>query len=215
MLLELDGVLVDTDAARTEALRAAFADAGCVIQAADVALDPTLAFGDCVAAIAERWLRRTDSAPSALDETARALLALDAERRYETALATGVTLADGAHDALVALGAGARLGAVTSWRRTDAERVMQLAGLDGVLRFVIARDDGPGFASAARRFARGVLRLQAAGAATDADVVALVSGREAAAAARTAGASPLIVGQQVALRALTPARLVAALREAM
>lgn len=211
VLFELDGVLVDTWAARKESLAAAFAaeglDGSPTLEGYDVS-DP---FDDAVRTVAATRSRAGSPTVLALDDTALALVALRAEREYAARLAAGVTLADGAREAVEALGAACRLGVVTAWRRADAERVLALAGLDASIRFVAAADDGPGFASAVGRFARAVARLQRDGRARPGDVAALVAGGRGITAARAAGARAVLVGEQVPLRGLSPARLIAAL----
>ncbi len=214
VLFELDGVLIDTWAARKESLAAAFAAEGLEGSATLDGYDVSDPFDDVARTVVAARSRAGDPTARALDDTAVALVALRAERAYAARLAAGVTLADGAREAVESLGAAWRLGVVTAWRRTEAERALALAGLDGSIRFVVAADDGPGFASAVSRFARAVARLQRGRTPDPGDVAALVAGNRGITAARAAGARAVLVGEQAPLRGLTPTRLTAALDRA-
>lgn len=212
VIVELEGILVDTAGARAGSLIAAFASESILLPsrvAEDLEADRSASFDDLVRHVAAA-LTPGDPTPHALDDTALAILALRAEREYAIRLTSGVTLADGAREAIEALSAEWRVTVVTAWRRIEAERVLALAGLDGNVRFVIARDDGPGFASAHGRFARAVARLRPEAAADSALVVALVADADGMTAARAAGARPVLVGVPgvgVSLVGLTLARL--------
>ncbi len=208
VLFELDGVLVDTRSARAAALAAAFAAEG-AHDAVGREYDSSTPFENLVREIAQA--RADASGAPVLDDTAHTLIALRAEREYGTRLAAGVTLADGAVDLVQALGAECRVGVVTSGRRADAERVLTLAGLESSVRFVTAADDGPAFASAARRFAHAVARIRRGMTPPPTAVIAVVAGASGAGAARAAGAHPVLVDERLPLRTLTPGRLVAAL----
>lgn len=207
VLVELDGVLVDTRRARADAVRTAVEAAGLVAPgppAPDVPDDPSSSIDDLVRATVARTRA---VAAHHLDDTALALLALAAEREYPRRLATGVTLVDGAAAAITALGDTFRLAVVSAWRRADAERVLADAGLTNRIRFVAAADDGPGFATPAGRYRHAVARARRGTAAGD-TVAALVGGAVGFAAARAAGARAVLVDTDVPLRDLTPARLI-------
>ena len=206
VLVELDGVLVDTRRARADAVATAFDAAGLVpapSPAPDRPDDPSSSIDDLVRARAART-----EAPFRhdLDDTAVALLTLRAEREYQRHLAGGVTLVDGAHAAVAALGSTFRLAVVSAWPRADAERVLADAGLADRVRFIAASDDGPGFALPLGRYRHAVARALRATAAGD-TVAALVAGAAGFAAARAAGARAVLVGTIMPLRTLTPARL--------
>jgi beta-phosphoglucomutase-like phosphatase (HAD superfamily) len=230
-LFELDGVLADVAATRAAALAAAFVAEGIrldrpTLDAPEVPIDPA------------GWLTPFDDlattvALGAADETTLALVALRAEDDYVARVAAGVTLVPGAPEAVAAISAEWRVGAVTGWRRADAERVLALAGLDAYVRFLSAADDGPPFAPFATRVRRAVERLRAPGAPAG-TVAAVVASPPALAAARDVGARTVRVTSDVApdhlpsvrllrpiavpadarlpsLRGLTPASLAAAL----
>ncbi|GJG87967.1 hypothetical protein tb265_31480 [Gemmatimonadetes bacterium T265] len=206
ILFELDGVLVDTRVPRTESLAAAFATESVAARPVLDVLDTSASFDDLARAVAAARARAGDVGAGALDDTALALVALRAEREYARRIAAGVTLVDGARALVEACAVGWRVGIVTGWHRVDAERVLALAGLDASVRFVVAADDGPAFASTTVRFARAVARLARPGM-TDAARVLAVVGRSSVDAARAAGARAVRVGDHLPLRMLTPDRL--------
>lgn len=202
ILLELDGVLVDTRTARRASLTAAFA-------AEDLAW-PAIAPDQLDGKSLEEVVRTVAAAYTPPpDATTLALVALRADREYAAHINTGVTLVAGAHEAVAALGATFRLGVVTAWRRADAQRTLALADLDAAVRFIVAADDGVACADPAGRFARGVARLR--GVLPDLPVAAIVAGESGATAARAAGAQPVRVPEQIRLHDLTPGWLTAAL----
>lgn len=207
VVIELDGVLVDGAARRRDALAAACAGAGVRPPAAATSIDLSADFDDLVTDCLDA--HPSDAPLAALDPTARALIALGAEREDQARIATGVTLIAGARDAIAALAHACRIAVVTRWRRADADRVLTLAELDGIVRFVVAADDGPGFASVRTRYARARSRLERAG--TTGPIAALVAGPSGAAAAQAAGAHAVRVGGDVSMTGLTLTRLVAAI----
>ncbi len=210
VLIELDGVVVDTRLARAEAVAAALGEPTPETVVADDDVSSTV--DDFVHAVARA--RTSDGAPiGAGDETALALAALRAEREYATRIAAGVTLVDGAADAVRTLAAECRLGVVTAWRRNDAERVLAHAGLLEHVRFIAACDDGAGFTTALGRYRHAVARTRRGNTLAVArpvgprgpsdTVAALVAGRTGFDAARQSGASPVLVGRDVPVRGLT------------
>ncbi|HEY0777441.1 MAG TPA: hypothetical protein VGD56_05685 [Gemmatirosa sp.] len=232
VLVELDGVLVDTRTARADAVTAAFAaidvdrslprPASSIDRpdAQPVVDDVSSGIEELVHAVARTGATAGDPM-AALDDTALALIVLRAEREYRDRVAAGVTLVDGARDAVGALAAEWRLAIVTAWRRADAERVLAFAGLAPAVRFIAAADDGPGFASVAGRYGRAVARARRGatldphtGTAPDVrpgTIAALVAGPVGSEAARNAGALAVVAGRDVSVPTLTASRFTAAL----
>ncbi len=198
-----DGVLVDSMPLRRDALAVAFRDERISLPATADTLELSDSFDEVIAAI--RVAHPTDPSLAMLDDTAHALIAARADREFSARIAAGLTVIDGAREAIRSLASECRIAVVTAWRRTEVERALTLVGLDDVVRFVISRDDGPGLASASARYRRAISRLRRAG--TTGPIAALVAGTHAAAAAREAGAQAVLVGSDVLIAELTPARL--------
>jgi HAD superfamily hydrolase (TIGR01509 family) len=186
-LFELEGVLVDTHAARREALGRALADDGvflapdrfdawCAGLPVDRAVDEAL-----------RRLAPENPAAAALDDTARELVARRAERAVSDRLAAGVSLAPGARAALDALGGALRLGLVTRARRRDVDGVLALAGLDGHFACVVTADDVRDAKPAPDGYRAALARLARRGVDSPAAVVAFEDAAPGVAAARAAG----------------------------
>lgn len=186
-LFELEGVLVDTHAARRDALRRALADDGVTLTPA--AYDAWCAGlpADDAAAVALSRLAATSDAARALDDTARELMARRAERAFASHLAAGATLAPGARAALDALAGALRLGLVTRARRREVDGVLALAGLEAHFACIVTADDvrSPRPAPDGHRLA--LARLAARGGATASATVAFEDDALGVAAARAAG----------------------------
>jgi beta-phosphoglucomutase-like phosphatase (HAD superfamily) len=215
---EPEGLLLDTADARRDALAASLAVDG-------IALPRDVPPADG----AER--RPTASllahlAPS-LDDTARELAVLRAEREFERRLRAGVALVPGAREALEALAGGLRLAVVTRLRRASAEQALALAGLDAHVGVVVAAEDvrHPPPDPAAHRAAHARLARVLPAARPSRAVVALENGADGVRAARAAGLRAIFVGppdaparsdvaadaRLTALAGLTPLALAAAL----
>ena len=140
-LFELEGVLVDTHATRREALCRALADDG--VHLAPDRFDAWLAGLPVEQAVAEAVRRLTAEQPAAaaLDETARELIALRAERAAAGRLAAGASLAPGVRATLDALAGSMRLALVTRARRREVDAVLALSGLEAHFSTVVTADD--------------------------------------------------------------------------
>jgi beta-phosphoglucomutase-like phosphatase (HAD superfamily) len=211
VLFELDGVLFDLRGARRAALRdartdalrtargggaTASADAAAALQALDAAaLDAAAALpaDDAVRAGLALAVAAGSAAAARCDDVALALAAHRFDRALGERLAAGgLTLTDGAREAVEALGARLRLGVVTRLRRADADRLLTAAGLAPAFAVVVAADDrlpapasratpGAGFAAAVARLAPRVAGLTAD------QVAAIVDAPNTAAEVRAAG----------------------------
>ena len=134
LLVEFEGVLVETATLRADALAEALAPDG-------ITLDARLrnaARGRTLEA-AVRELRAAVGAPD--DPTAVELGRLRAERAFAARVGKGLTLQPGVKRALEKLASVGRLALVTRASRREVEFVLDLAGLDGLFRPVIAIED--------------------------------------------------------------------------
>jgi beta-phosphoglucomutase-like phosphatase (HAD superfamily) len=209
-LLELEGVLFDLRAERARALREGLAAEGVRadrLDAATLDVAATLAPGDAARAAVAAAAAAGDPVATACDDVALALIAHRAERTFESLLARGgLTLRDGAREAVAALGARLRLGVVTRLRRVEAERLLAATAFAGALgdafTVVVAADDRlpPGIgAGAGARHAAALARLaRTLPGLAPGQVVALVDGPASVAAARAAGLRTAVVAAPTA-----------------
>lgn len=205
LLLELEGVLVDSRDARRVALRQSLAEDGVLLGDAEcaAACDGLPVRASVATALALRAERR--------DATAVELIALRAARAFTTRLSRGVVLQPGARDAVEALHGRARLAIVTRARRDDVHLVLGMAGLEHAFECVVCEEEvldpkpaPDGYAQALRKLARR--RSMRAGAA-----LALEDGRPGIAAARAAGLRCVAVGALPAYDAMEADGYVASL----
>ena len=197
VLLEMEGVLVETHDLRRAAMVRALAEEGIAV---DLVAYDDLAHGLPVRAAARALAAVEDEA---IDEIAIELVALRAERHFAQSIGAGIKLTDGARDALGALHGMARLGLVTRASRREVEPILEAADASFLFECIVTGDDVAGAAkpspesyhSAIRRLAR----RRAVGAA---DVIALEDGRAGIRAARAAGLRCLAVGDVPPFRAL-------------
>ncbi len=134
LLLEFDGVLADTAAMRDAALAEALAANGITLGAELLRNVRGLSAEDAV-----RHIREAVGAPD--DPTAVELGRLHAERAFAARLGKGVALQRDVRPALERLAAVARLGLVTRASRREVDFVLNLAGLLGVFRPIVALED--------------------------------------------------------------------------
>jgi len=134
VLLELEGVLVDTREPRQLSLAEA-------LQAEQVSL-PTRESED------DEGVPPRDAAYALLsgcgvmvDDTALDLIALRAERAFAARIAAGITLCEGARELVQSAEGRVRLGVVTRARRSEADTMLRLAGLQDAFEVVITADD--------------------------------------------------------------------------
>lgn len=189
VLLEFEGVIADTSAARRAALGYVFAEDGLQLSDADYRdVCAGRATPDAVrAAIARCGVQ--------LDETGLELLALRVDRAFSNHLGKGVVLVDGAREALERLASRARLGIVTRASRRDVDFVLDLARMDDLFACVVGAEDAfppkpdpAAYEVALRRMARQ--RPMRA----DGVVVALEDGLDGLRGARRAGLRCVAVG---------------------
>jgi HAD superfamily hydrolase (TIGR01509 family) len=134
LLLEFEGVLVDTRAARDAALAEALVADG-------IRVTPRL-LAEASGRTTEDGVRRIRRAAGAADdETAVELGRLRAERAFAARAGKGLALQPGAREAVERLSGCARCAIVTRASRRDVEFVLGLAGLESAFRPVIAAED--------------------------------------------------------------------------
>ena len=134
LLVEFEGVLADTALLRRDALAEAFAADGITLTADAW----SAAAGRCTEHAVER-IRAVLGVPT--DHTAADLCRARAEKAFASRSATGLSLQPGAREALEALAGVARLALVTRAARREVEFVLDLAGMDGLFRPLIALED--------------------------------------------------------------------------
>jgi len=134
LLLEFEGVVADTAAARRAALVESLGVEGIV--ADERALAQAVGYSTEEAV---RRVRRAAGAPD--DETAVELGRLRAERAFAARAGKGLTLSRDVRPALERLAVHCRLSLVTRASRREVEFILGLAGLDGLFRPVITVED--------------------------------------------------------------------------
>jgi beta-phosphoglucomutase len=185
VLLEVEGVLVESAEARRRSLAEALAARRHPADAR--AIDPTLPVRE-----AARVALAAAGAPA--DETELDLLVREAGRRFTGWLGKGATLAPGARTFIERLHGRVRLGIVSRATRSEVEAMLSLAGLGDLFEFVLGEEDAwpPRPDPASHRAA--IARLGRRGAISGEDVVALEDGAVGIAAARAAGLRCVAVG---------------------
>ena len=196
LLLELEGVLVDTRAARFHALRTVLAEDGHTLDEGtftDVA--DGLAPFEAAGAIAARL-------PGEHDATAIELLALRADRAFSERASRGVTLMPGARALLEEAAARVPLALVTRARRPFVEMVLDLADATAFFQAIVSVEDVRDAKPAPEGHLRALARLSARRPLAAADVVALEDSLSGIRAARRAGIRCVAVGAIPAHRAM-------------
>ena len=197
VLMELEGVLLETRDARRVALLRALADDGISLSAVDY---DDVAHGLPVRGAVRAALAATDTL---LDPTGAELVALRAERYFAEALSGGMTLTEGAREALAALHAAARLGLVTRASRREIEPVLDAAESSWLFECVVTADDVPDHAKPdPAPYLSAIGRLGRRRPIDAREVIALEDGRAGIRSAHAAGLRCLAVGDVPAFRAL-------------
>lgn len=187
VLLEWDGVLADTGAARRDALLRALADEGfpfsvesydarCIGLEAQQAARAALALGP-------------ESDPALVD-----LVVLRAERAFTERLARGVSLAAGALEFLRVTEPRARLAIASRATRAETDLFLRLSGLDGMMACVFTADDVLQPPPAPELYEQASAHLARTRRTRREHTVALAHGVASIRAARDAGLHVLAVG---------------------
>jgi beta-phosphoglucomutase-like phosphatase (HAD superfamily) len=173
VLLEWEGVLADTGAARRDALLRALADEGV----------PT------TPAASDAWC-------AGLDAHSAALAALGAAGRDDVAerLADGFSLMPGAAAFMAAIAHRTRLAVATQAGRAETDVALRLAGLDDAIVAVTTADDVTDPPPASALYVHALAKLARLRPAHPTRVVALLHTSAAVRGARAAGVRTLAVG---------------------
>ena len=197
VLMELEGVIVETYEARRTALLRALADDGISITALD--------YDDVAHGLPVRGAVRAAIAVAEehMDDTGLELVALRAERYFAEGMAAGVTLTDGAREGLTALHAVARLGLVTRAARREVEPVLEAADASFIFECIVTADDVPDHPKPdPASYLSAVGRLERRRAISPREAIALEDARAGIRSARGAGQRCVAVGSVPAFRAL-------------
>jgi beta-phosphoglucomutase-like phosphatase (HAD superfamily) len=187
VLLEWDGVLADTGAARRDALLRALADEG-VAWSAD-AYDEHCAGLDAHHAAAEAVERTRGGDPALVD-----LVVLRAGRAFTERLARGVTLEPGAAEFLSNAEPRARLAIASRASRAETDLFLRLSALDGMMACVFTADDVLQPPPSPELYDQAAAHLARTRRARREHTVALACSTSAIRAARAAGLRVLAVG---------------------
>jgi beta-phosphoglucomutase-like phosphatase (HAD superfamily) len=187
VLLEWDGVLADTGAARRDALLRALADEGVAWSVED--FDAHCAGLDVHSAAAAAVQQTRGDDPALVD-----LLVLRAGRSFTERLARGVTLQHGVLEFLHGAEARARLAIVSRASRAETDLFLRLSALDGLMACVFTADDVLQPPPSAELYDQAVSHLARTRRVRREHAAALVNSTAAIRAARGAGVHVLAVG---------------------
>jgi beta-phosphoglucomutase-like phosphatase (HAD superfamily) len=187
VLLDWEGVLADTGAARRTALLRALTDEGVPWTEA--------AFDDCCSGLDTHAAAGAALAIAArADHTLTELVALRASRAFAERLTSGFLLKPGASAFIAGLEHRARIAIVTRASRAETELALQLSGLAGSIRAVVTADDVHELPPAPALYTLALAHLARVRTLRAEDAVALVDTVPAARAARGAGLRVLAIG---------------------
>jgi HAD superfamily hydrolase (TIGR01509 family) len=186
LLLELEGIVADTIAARRLALAEALAAIGRALLDDEIAHAADGHAAARAASIAARAL--------SLDTTDEELIALRADRAFEERVGRGVSLIPGAREAVQTLAARLRIVVVTRAPSRAADRILALGDLDSVVAGVVAAEHVLAPKPSPSGHARALGRLARVGAGEPGRVVAFEDAPDGIAAARDAGVLAVGVG---------------------
>jgi beta-phosphoglucomutase-like phosphatase (HAD superfamily) len=187
LLLEWEGVLIDTRVGRCDALVRAFAAEG-------VALSASV----CEACGHGRSVR--DAAAAALlhagltDHTLAELVAMRAERSFLAELSRGIVLTPGAAAFVEQAQRHVRIGLATRAGRAETDILLRLSGLEAAIATVATADDVSGEAPSPALYRRAVAQLGRVRAVGPPGAVVLGDAPPSFRAAREAGLRTLAVG---------------------
>jgi beta-phosphoglucomutase-like phosphatase (HAD superfamily) len=186
VLLEWEGVLADTGAARRDALLRALADEGVPSTAA--------AYDACCGGLDARSAAAAMVRAAGRDDATLAdLVALRAARAFTERLADGFSLRPGAMELATGAAHRTRVAIVTQAGRTETELALRLAGLDGVIGAIVTVDDVTDPPPSPALVERALAHLARLRPARPSHVVAIVQAVPALRAARSAGVRSLAV----------------------
>lgn len=187
VLLEWDGVLADTDAARRDALLRALADEG--LEWSVESYDAHCAGLDVHHATRVAVERTRGDDPALVD-----LVVLRAGRAFTERLARGVMLRPGALEFLRAAEPRARLAIVSRATRAETDLFLRLSALDGMMACVFTADDVLQPPPSPELYDQAAAHLTRTRRVRREHAVALVNATPAIRAAHAAGVRVLAVG---------------------
>lgn len=205
LLLELEGVLVDSREARRMALRQTLAEDGILLGDAEcaAACDGHPVPTSVATALALRAVRR--------DPTAVELLALRAARAFTAHLSRGVILQPGARELLASLEGRVRLAVVTRARREDVHHLLRMAELECAFEIIVCEEDVLDPKPSPRGYESALEKLTRRRAIRPGAALALEDGRPGIMAATAAGLRCVAVGALPAYDAMEADGYVASL----
>ena len=187
VLLEWDGVLVDTGPARREALLRALADEGIAFTAAQYD-------SHCDGLDVHQAARAAVTLAQGDDPALTDLVVLRAIRAFTERLARGLTMAPGALEFLRATEPRARLAIASRASRAETDLFLRLSGVDGMMACVFTADDVLRPPPAPELYEQASAHLARTRRTRREHTVAVVHGTSAIRAARAAGLHALAVG---------------------
>lgn len=137
LLLELEGVLIETSDARRSALARAFRDEGFAAAARSCEAHPM------TQPARESALAVLSATGEPADAVAIDLVVARAEREFMRIISSGISLAPGALELVHSAVGRVRLALVTRARRSEAVTMLSLASLRDALDVVVTLDDVP------------------------------------------------------------------------
>ncbi len=188
LLLELEGVMVETRVARLDAVSRALADDGIVFPR-ELLADDVLGM-----APADAIARAASAAQAAFDPTGIDLAAMRAERYFAERIGKGVTLRAGIRELLDAAYGRTRLAIVSRARRSTVEYVLGLSGASHVFSAIVCADDVLEQKPAGDGYERALQRLHSRRPLARERTLALEDSRAGIRAAHAAGIRCLAVG---------------------
>ena len=188
VLVEFEGVLADTRAARRASLLDTLAEDG-------ITLSDSEYRDRCAAMPVRAALRAAYSARHvSADDTGIELAAVRAEKRFAQAVQSGLSLTSGARAFIEAAQTQTRLGIVSRAARSDIELTLSLAQLEHAFEFIIADDDAFAPKPSPASYHGAVERLKRRRSVSARNVIALEDGAAGIHAAKGAGLRCAVVG---------------------
>ena len=187
VLMDWEGVLADTVAARRESLLRALADEDVPFDSADYS---ARCEGRAVHAAAAEALRSAGRDDAVLTD----LVALRATRAFAERLGKGFVLAAGARELVERLQSASRMAIVTTATRSETEFVLRLAGLEAAMSTIVSADDALASPPSPAMYERAVEQLQRLRPTHRERVVAIATSSFAVRAARAAGIRTIALG---------------------
>ena len=188
VLVEFDGVLADTRAARRAALLDTLAEDGITISESEYR-DRCAAMPVRAAVLAAYAARHVSA-----DDTVTDLAAVRAEQRFASAVQSGLSLTAGARAFIEAAQTQTRLAIVSRAARTDIDVTLSLAQLEHAFEFIIADDDAFAPKPSPASYEGAVERLKRRRSVNARNVIALEDGASGIHAAKAAGLRCAVVG---------------------